>query len=164
MNREEILKLLENRNIDYIYAEHPAVFTMEEMRQLHLQHEDDVALNLFLRDDKKRNYYLISTDGNTHISLKALRHILGSRPLSFAGEYDLERITGLKKGSVSPLGILNDRDHLCQCFIDIRFENRLIGIHPLENTATVWMKGKDLFELLKKEGHTVSWADLNQML
>ena len=164
MDQKEVLKLLEQNHIRYIYREHPPVYTMEEMRQLHLEHENGVALNLFLRDDKKRNYYLVSADGSARISLKALRHILGSRPLSFASENDLMRILGLPKGSVSTLGALNDTEHLCQTVIDIRFQNRLIGVHPLENTATVWMKGGDLFALLEKQGHNVRWADLNQIL
>lgn len=164
MDQKEVLKLLEQNHISYIYREHPPVYTMEQMRQLRLEHENDVALNLFLRDDKKRNYYLVSLDGNSHISLKALRHILGSRPLSFASENDLMRILGLKKGNVSALGALNDTDHLCQTVIDIRYQNRLIGVHPLENTATVWIKGSDLYALLEKYGHDVRWADLNQIL
>lgn len=164
MNRTEVLKLLDQNQIEYIYEEHPAVYTMEEMRQLHLEHESDVAINLFLRDDKKRNYYLLSADGSSHVSLKALRHILGSRPLSFASENDLMRILGLQKGCVTALGALNDTDHIARTVLDIRFQNRLIGVHPLENTATVWMKGTDLFGLLEKQGCDVRWADLNQII
>ena len=164
MNKTDVLALLKKEKTEFTLTEHPPVFTMEEMRQLHLEHEEDVAVNLFLRDDKKRNYYLVSADGKTRTDLKALRHILGSRPLSFASENDLKRILGLEKGNVCTFGILNDRDHRCEAVIDIRFQNRLIGIHPMENTATVFLKGSDLFALILKHGCRVRWADLNQIV
>ena len=64
--------------------------------------------NLFLRDDKKRHYYLVVVKKDKAVDLKGLRALLGSRPLSFASEQDLSRCLGLPKGAVTPLGILND--------------------------------------------------------
>ena len=58
-NRQEVLQLLDREKIPYRLAEHPAVFTIEEMQQLHLEGEQQIAKNLFLRDDKKRAWYLL---------------------------------------------------------------------------------------------------------
>jgi Ala-tRNA(Pro) deacylase len=164
MNKKELISLLEKEKIAFTCIEHPPVFTMEEMRQLNLPHTEDVPVNLFLRDDKKRNYYLVTMDPAGQTSLKAMRHILGSRPLSFASEKDLYEILGLEKGHVTPFGILNDTEKRSEAVIDIRFQNRPAGIHPLENTATVFLDGSDLYRFLEKQGCRIRWTDFRQIL
>lgn len=164
ISKEKLLKLLETEKIAFTLCEHPAVFTMEEMRQLHLPLEKNVAVNLFLRDDKKRNYYLVMMDAAVRTDLKAMRHILGARPLSFASEKDLKEILDLEKGHVTPFGILNDREHRAEAVLDARFMKRPAGVHPMENTATVFLDGGDLYRFLEKEGCRVRWADFQQIL
>lgn len=164
MNKKEILKLLEKEKIDYIYEEHPPVFSMEDLFSLNPEHGKDIALTLFLRDDKKKNYYLLSTDRSMKPDLKALKHILGTRPLSYASDRDFERILRLKKESASLFGIFNDEEQMAEAVIDIRFQNRLIGVHPLINTATVFLKGDDLYRLLQEKGISVRWAEFRQFI
>ena len=65
-----------------------AVFTMEAMDALSLPFANVVVKNLFLRDDKKRNYYLVVMPEDKPANLKALRAALGARPLRFASEED----------------------------------------------------------------------------
>ncbi len=164
MNQKEILELLDHEGIPYTYFEHPAVYTMEEMRLLNLPDSECVAVNLFLRDDKKRYYYLVTMSGRHKTDLKSMRHILGTRPLSFASENDLRKILGIEKGNVTPLAAVNDTDSRCETIIDIRFQNRKIGIHPMVNTAMVFMNGTDLFNLLQRAGHNVRWAAFEQIM
>lgn len=164
MKRNDVLKLLDERKIAYRYQEHPAVYTMEEMHALHLEGEKSVAKNLFLRDDKKREYYLVSIGTDDSVDLKTLRQIIGSRPLSFASEKDLKKLLKLEKGSVTPLGLLNDSERKVHFLADIRFQNRMIGIHPMENTATVWMKTEDLMDLLAEHGSPVQFIQIRQLL
>lgn len=152
MRREEVLKKLEDEGIAYEIAAHPAVHTMEEMRALHLPKEDLVARNLFLRDDKKRNYYLVTMHPEHMTDLKTLRKILGSRPLSFASEEDLMKYLGLEKGSVTPMGLLNDPEHKVHLRIDDAFRGKQIGVHPDTNTATVWLLCDELISFLRKYG------------
>lgn len=152
MKREEVLKLLENADIAYELAEHPAVYTMEEMHRLNLPKESSVARNLFLRDDKKRNYYLVVMHPEHETDLKTLRAIIGSRPLSFASEADLMKYLKLEKGSVTPLGVLNDTEHKVSVRIDDAFRGEEIGIHPDTNTATLWLMCDQLKEFLGQNG------------
>ena len=159
-NRQEVLQLLDREKIPYRLAEHPAVFTIEEMQQLHLEGEQQIAKNLFLRDDKKRAWYLLVLRAEKHADLKKLRSLLGSRPLSFAGEADLGRLLGLEKGAVTPLGALNDEEHRVVIRIDSEFCGQTIGVHPLQNTATVWLAADDLITLLKKYGSDAAYIDL----
>ena len=160
MKKNDVLKLLDDKKISYRFEEHPAVYTMEEMHALHLDGDKSIAKNLFLRDDKKRNYYLVSIGGDDPADLKSLQEILGSRRLSFASENDLKKLLKLKKGSVTPLGLLNDSSCTVQYFADMRFHDHLIGVHPMENTATVWLKTEDLMDLLKEHGSPASYVQI----
>lgn len=164
MNRNEVLKLLDQKKINYRCVEHPAVYTMEQMHALHLEGDAWIAKNLFLRDDKKKNYYLVSIGTDDAVNLKSLRQVIGSRPLSFASDQDLQKLLKLEKGSVTPLGILNDETCTVHFLADMRFHKQLIGVHPLENTATVWLPTEDLMELLKEHGNPVQFIQVQQIL
>lgn len=67
------------------------------------------------------------------------------------------RLLHLTPGSVTPLGVLNDEEHIVQVFIDSYFldETGLISVHPNENTATVLLKTEDLLQIIKEHGNTV---------
>lgn len=160
INKTEILTLLNTLQIEYELIEHPPVYTMEEMNALQLPKIDKVAKNLFVRDDKKRNYYLLVVKEEKKINLKDFRKNMSLRPLSFASNEDLEAILNLSPGSVSPLGILNDTQNKVVVYIDVSFQDTSIGIHPNENTATLWLQTKDLVQLLKEHGNTVEFIKI----
>ena len=71
-------------------------------------------------------------------------------------------ILELIPGAVTPLGILNDKERKVKFFIDRDFLNEpeIIGIHPNDNTATIWLKAKDLIEIIKKHGNEVNVVKL----
>ena len=120
------------------------------------------AKNLFVRDDKKREYFLITVKGNKRVDLKEFRKSHGTRPLSFASAEDLMNFLKLTPGSVTPLGLLNGAGQKVKFFLDKDFLEPpgLIGIHPNENTATVWLKTADLLKLIKENGNEVELAEL----
>ena len=99
--KEKRCAYLDSRGVAYDRVDHEAVFTMEAMDALHLP-ANAVVKNLFLRDDKKRNCYLVVMPEDKPANLKALRTALGARPLRFASEEDLQGILGLRGGAVSP--------------------------------------------------------------
>ena len=84
MNKEETLEYLNGHNIPFERFDHPAVYTMEEALEIHLPWPQDEAKNLFIRDDKKRNYYLITVKGDKRVDLKQFRQKHNTRALSFA--------------------------------------------------------------------------------
>ena len=65
-------------------------------------------------------------------------------------------------GAVTPLGILNDEERKVQVFLDREFleGRKLIGVHPNENTATVWLKTEDLLDIIKEHGNPVQVLEL----
>ena len=155
-----ILEILEETDVSYRIVRHPAVHTIEEMMNEDIPEKDRIAKNLFLRDDKKRKYYLITVNKDRKIDLKQLRTLIASRPLSFASESDLLQILGLEKGAVTPFGIVHDENRKAALYIDSFFENGEIGVHPDDNTATVFLKTEDLINVLRPYCDTVSFLSL----
>lgn len=157
MNKIEVYEFLKKKNLFFEVTEHEAVYNMEELSRIDLPYPTRDAKNLFVKDDKKRNYYLISLKGEKRLDLKEFRKRHETRPLSFASEEDLESRLGLSRGAVSPLGLLNDDSQSVIFYLDEEFlqEEGIIGIHPNENTATVWLKTEDLVTLIREHGNPV---------
>lgn len=154
--KEDILKKLDELKIDYELMEHEAVYTIEEMENLNMPRIDEVIKNLFVRDEKKQNYYLIIVSKNKSVNLKELRRKIECKPLTFAKEEDLYKYLGLTKGAVTPLGVFNDKDAFVHLIIDKDlYSYERIGIHPNENTATVWVKLDDIIKLYKDNGNDI---------
>ena len=154
------LSALEALGIEYECLPHPAVYTIEEMAALRLPHSEAIAKNLFLQDDKKQNFYLVTLRGERRANLRRLQQDLGSRKLSVAGEETLSRVLGLSKGAVTPLGILNDEGRQVQAVFDRSYGDKdLIGVHPLQNTATVFLKMGDLASLVRAHGNPLTFLD-----
>lgn len=157
MNKQGIYIYLKSRKIWHEITEHKAVYNMEELSDVALPYPEADAKNLFVRDDKKRNYYLITVKGDKRVDLNEFRQKHHTRRLSFASEQDLMDLLGLIPGAVTPLGLLNDEARKVQFFLDRAFADApgLIGVHPNDNTATVWMKTKDLLNMIEQHGNEI---------
>ena len=162
MNKAEIYDYLKAHQVGYEAAEHPAVYNMEEMSQIDLPHPEVDAKNLFVRDDKKANYYLITVKGDKRVNLKEFRRQHSLRNLSFASEQDLMEIMGLIPGAVTPLGLLNDTDLKVQLYLDRDFlgGSGLVGVHPKDNTATIYLQTQDLIRLIQEHGNKVEIVEI----
>ena len=162
MNKEEIYKLIKEKGYWHEITEHKAVFTMDEVNDIYVPYPEYDAKNLFVRDDKKRSYYLITVKGNKKVDLKEFRKNNNTRPLSFASENDLMTILNLIPGSVTPLGLLNDQELKVSFYLDKEFltGKEIIGVHPNDNTATLWLKVEDLITLIKDHGNKVNIINL----
>lgn len=157
MDKQGVYDFLTERNIDFEPVEHGAVWTMEQLQDVEIPHKEADAKNLFLRDDKKNNYYLVTVRGNKRLDLKAFRKLHETRPLKFCGEDELKAKLDLYAGAVSPFGILNNVEKDVQFFMDEDFlkDDGLIGVHPNDNTATVFLKARDLQDILIEHGNVV---------
>ena len=143
MDRSEIITMLNCLQIKYTLREHPPAETIDEIDTFNLPDSDTIVKNLFVRDDK----------------------LLGSRPLSFASENDLFSYLGLKKGHVTPFGILNDMSCKVQVIIDESILNYpFVGVHPNDNTATLWLSPGDLQKIIETHGNNVSYIKLTEKI
>ena len=157
MNKQQIYDYLQENSIWHEITEHKAVYNMAELAEVPCPYPEADAKNLFVRDDKKQNYYLITVKGEKRVNLKAFRKAQGTRNLSFASAEDLMERLGLIPGAVTPLGVLNDETRSVKVFLDQDFlqEPGLVGVHPNENTATVWLKTEDLIRIIRENGNEV---------
>lgn len=157
MNKQQIYDYLQENSIWHEITEHKAVYNMAELAEVPCPYPEADAKNLFVRDDKKQNYYLITVKGEKRVNLKAFRKAQGTRNLSFASAEDLLERLALIPGAVTPLGVLNDETRSVQVFLDQDFlqEPGLVGVHPNENTATVWLKTEDLIRIIREHGNEV---------
>lgn len=161
MNKQEVYEFLQAQGVPYEVTEHKAVYNMDELAEVELPYPEADAKNLFVRDDKKSSYYLITVRGSKRVDLQEFRKVYGTRRLSFASAEDLERLLGLFPGSVTPLGLLNNTEKNVKLFLDSDFaDDDLIGVHPNENTATVWLKAGDLVRLIREHGNEVEAVEL----
>lgn len=159
--RDAILAALDGRGISYELVEHGAVYTIEEMDALPLPHAEAVVKNLFLRDAKGRRHFLVSLQKEKRADLKTLGGTLGVK-LSFASEERLGMLLGLEKGAVTPLGILNDEQRAVEVLFDADIQAMpLVGVHPGENTASVFLSPSDLVGLIQAHGSPFSWVSLS---
>lgn len=163
MTKQEVYALLDARQIRHEITEHEAVYNMEELARVQLPYPDRDAKNLFVRDDKRRQYYLITVRGDKRVNLKDFRRKQGTKPLTFASPEELQAILGLIPGAVTPFGLLNDQDCRVHFYIDRDFwqGSGLIGVHPNDNTATVWLQAEDLAALLQEHGNPVDIVELD---
>ena len=157
MNKEEVYALLDSKGISYEITAHKAVYNMAELADVPLPYPEADAKNLFVRDDKKRQYYLITVQGDKRVDLKEFRKAFGTRSLSFASAEELLSILHLTPGSVTPLGLLNDEEKRVDFYLDncLVGQDHLIGCHPNDNTATIWLKTQDLIDLMEAHGTRV---------
>ena len=162
MNKEQVYEHLKNCGVDFEITEHPAVWNMEDVSKIPMPHPEADAKNLFVREDKTQNYYLITVKGDKRADLKALRKAEGLRALKFASSEELSERLELFAGAVTPLGLLNDKSRQITLYLDSYFLDppALIGAHPNDNTATVWLRTEDLIRLIKEHGKPVKTVEL----
>ncbi len=151
-----VYEYLNKKGIKYECLEHAPVFTMEEMDAAGITARGIVCKNLFLRDQKGKTHFLVTVPEERKVDLSELAGKIYSSKLSFASPERLEKYLGVAQGSVSPLGVLNDKNHeVIVCLDKSLVHKEEIGIHPNDNTATVWLSFKDLKRLIEELGNEI---------
>lgn len=147
--------------IKYERVDHPAVYTMEEMDSLGIFNKGVVGKNLFLRDNKGKRHFLVFVFGDKHTDLEAIQNELGIKHVSFGSAERLDKYLGLTKGSVSPLGVINDTNAAVEFIIDSDFKNcSVVGVHPNQNTSIVWLTFDDLMKVIRENGNKIDFIKI----
>lgn len=159
--RQAVLTRLDQLGIPFAITEHPPVFTIEQMEALGITDRGEVCKNLFLRDDRGKRHFLVTLQKDKRADLALLREQLGTSRLGFASEGRLRRYLDLGQGEVTPLGLLNDTDSQVVMVLDKDLLpcDRL-GVHPNENTATVWLSCADLIRFVQACGNPIRYVEL----
>lgn len=159
--RAEILARLEAHGIEYRLTLHPPVFTVEEA-QAHTGHiSGGHCKNLFLKDKKDR-LWLVTCLDEQQVDLNRLSKRLGAARFSFGRAELLREVLGVSPGSVTPLAIVNDGDPRVTAVLDTKLlAHEWVNCHPLENDATVSLRGRDLLRFVRETGHEPVLLDLD---
>jgi len=162
---EELLERLRALDIAYLRHEHAPVFTVEESRALRGDLVGGHVKNLFLRD-KKRNLYLVTVDEERPVDLKSLRGPLQSKgTLSFADSDLLWASLGVRPGSVTPFGIINDEGGKVRVALDKGLlAHAVVYCHPLRNDRNIAIAPGDLVRFLRQEGHDPLLLDFEALI
>ena len=159
--KEKVLKKLDELNIHYKLIDHPAVYTIDTMDELHLNKNGHIVKNLFLKNSNGKKHYLVVLKGDKKANLKSIKSQINSTALSFASEERLEKHLGLSKGSVTPLGIINDDEHLVNIVLDEDLKNEeILGVHPNVNTSTVFISYNDLIKFINSFGNEIFYVNI----
>lgn len=162
MIREKVYKVLKDLGIVYEVYEHPPLDTIE----IALEYWKDIdamhCKNLFFRNHKGNKHYLVIIKDTTPFILKNLEKKLNQGKLSFGSEKRLLKYLGVKAGSVSPFGLLNDDEHHVHIFMDEQLKTaKNISFHPNDNTASLVLKFTDLLKYLDYLGNSYEFINPN---
>ncbi|MDR6952445.1 Ala-tRNA(Pro) deacylase [Ancylobacter sp. 3268] len=150
----ELFARLAELGIETRTVEHPPVFTVAESQAVIEALPGGHTKNLFLKD-KKGNLFLVVVGQDVPVDLKSLHGPLGAASrLSFGSAELLEEVLGVKPGSVTAFGPVNDTGGRVGVIIDAGLmEHETINCHPLVNTATTSIARDDLVRFLRATGH-----------
>lgn len=141
------------------WYEHDAVFTVDDMTFIHNAIVAKHTKNLFLKDSRGR-FWLVTLPASCRADLKHIATTLGAGKLSFGKSDQMLDVLDVEPGAVTPLAVLNDKQHQVTVAIDKSFEGRDIAVHPMRNTATVVMESDTLISILRSDDREVLVAPL----
>ncbi|MCR5249926.1 MAG: prolyl-tRNA synthetase associated domain-containing protein [Lachnospiraceae bacterium] len=146
---------LDSLHIDYQRTDHEAADNMEACNEIDAILGVVICKNLFLCPRNKSSFYLLMMPGDKQFRTREVCDLIGSSRLSFAGEEDMLKYLDIKPGSVSIMGLMNDRDRVVQLLIDEDvLKGEYIGCHPCVNTSSLKIKTEDILKrFLPATGH-----------
>jgi Ala-tRNA(Pro) deacylase len=160
-DERKVYQVLKQLEIHFERHEHQPVYTMGELFMADLGIKGEDCKNLFLKNRKGDQYYLVVVPSARKINLKKLGEKIGAVGLSFASEERLKKYLGLTPGAVSPYGLINDRKKEVQVVIDQSLtQAEFVNFHPNVNTATITVSVTDFFRFLAWCGNKVYYVDL----
>lgn len=140
---------LDSLNISYKRVDHEPAMTMEACISVDAVLETAMCKNLLLCNRQNTAFYLLMLPGDKPFKTKELSAQIGSSRLSFAaGEY-MEQYLNISPGSLSVLGLMNDKEKHVQLLIDEDLlKQEAIGCHPCVNTSSLRLATKDLLDII----------------
>jgi len=151
----KLFEILHNLNIHFEYYEHPPTPTIEEAKVHWKDLEATHCKNLFFRNHKGNQHYLVILEHQQNLDIHDLEKRLNQGKISFASEQRMMKYLGITPGSVSPFGLINDNQHHIHVFLDINLKKSTkISFHPNFNTASLVLKFEDFIKFMEWTGNS----------
>ena len=150
-----VYDFLDNLGIEYGHLDHEAAMTMEACADVDRFLGAVMCKNLLLCNRQNTAFYLLLMPGDKPFKTKELSHQIGSSRLSFAGSEYMEQYLDITPGSLSVLGLMNDKENHVQLLIDRDLLcGEFIGCHPCVNTSSLRLQITDLMDkIIPAMGH-----------
>lgn len=157
-----VYELLEKLEIPYLRVDHEAAATVDDCHGVDEALGIHICKNLFLCNRQKTDFYLLMMPGLKKFKTKELSAQLGVARLSFAEAEYMEEFLDITPGSVSVMGLMNDKEHRVRLLIDRDLlQEEFVGCHPCVNTSSLKLRMKDVLEkFLPCVGHAYTAVDL----
>ena len=161
LRSKKVFDYLDAHDIKYEAYTHPASPTIEIAKQYWRNDGSVHCKNLFFRNHKGNRHYLVCFDCDQDMAIHDLEHRLHQGKLSFASEQRMERYLGLKPGSVSPFGLINDTENHVHLFLDKNLlDYPSLSFHPNDNRATVVISQEMFSKYLTAVGNSFEYIEL----
>ncbi len=147
-------EFLDRLGVEFERTDHPdqPATSMEVCEKVDAILGVHICKNLFLCNRQKTNFYLLIMPGDKVFKTKELSKQMGISRLSFAEAEYMEQFLDIHPGSVSVLGLINDKYHRVRLVIDEDvLKEPYFGCHPCENTSSIRFQTKDLIEKILPE-------------
>jgi len=136
---------LDSLGVRYQRIDHAPAMTMEVCADIDAALEATICKNLLLCNRQCTAFYLLMIPGSKHFKTTELSHQIGSSRLSFAAAEYMEQFLDITPGSLSILGLMNDKQMKVQLLIDEDvLKGEFVGMHPCINTSSLRLKTDDL--------------------
>lgn len=157
-----VYDLLDRLDIEYERVDHEVANTMEDCKEVDKILDATVCKNLFLCNSQKTKFYLLMIVGDKKFKTKEISSQINSPRLSFASPENMEKYLDITPGSVSVMGLMNDKENAVKLLIDEDLlKGEYIGCHPCINTSSIRIKTRDLIEkILPAINHEMSVVKL----
>lgn len=157
-----VYELLEKLEIPYLRVDHEAAATVDDCQGVDEALGIHICKNLFLCNRQKTDFYLLMMPGLKKFKTKELSAQLGVARLSFAEAQYMEEFLDITPGSVSVLGLMNDKEQRVRLLIDSDLlQDVYVGCHPCVNTSSLKLKMQDVLEkFLPYVGHEYTAVEL----
>jgi Ala-tRNA(Pro) deacylase len=142
-----VYDLLDSLGVEYERIDHDPAMTMEICEQIDASLGALICKNLFLCNRQQTDFYLLMMPADKPFKTKDLSAQIGSSRLSFATAEFMEQFLDITPGSVSVMGLMNDKDKRVRLLIDADvLKEEYVGCHPCINTSSLRLRTEDLRE------------------
>ncbi len=142
-----VYDFLDSLSVPYSRVDHEALMTMEACEEADRALDVAMCKNLFLANRQQTVFYLLLMPGDKPFRTKDLSAQIGSSRLSFGDHAYMEKLLDITPGSLSVLGLMNDREGAVSLLIDEDLmASEYFGCHPCINTSSLRFTTDDLMK------------------
>ena len=159
---ERCYALLDGLGVEYWRVDHDYADHIEDCHEVEKVLGCEICKNLLLTNRQQTEIYLLLLPGDKPFKTKILSKQIGTARLSFGTPEQMLETLDITPGSVSVLGLMNDKDKRVHLLIDKDLlKEEYFGCHPCINSSSLKFRTSDLIErIIPAMQHTPEYVEL----